>query len=687
MEIGKKRRLLPAFIRPILLAAIPSVIVCLIIPFREGKFTLECLEIINIAEDRTICFDDLNGDGNSEKIIAFDSPNTSGVTIHENEKVVDQWNIRGSFYFIQKDGMIQTTDFDGDGSKEVYIFSVSHDSILLNVIHDIHDPRLKIKNRFIAKVGQGLNRPDPSIIKGEAEDLDRDGNKELIFGINTGFSKFPRQVYAYNQEKDSLMVSPVSSGFILGLFQADINSDGIKEILPYGYASNNIRPEDAMYHDHSAWLMVLDQNLQFMFEPVEFRGNYVHLKPLYNKKNGQFLEVFSSVQDKDSLPSVCGIDTVGNILYRNVLQNDAQDAFLTEHNEKLMYVTSSYTDGLSIYDNNKKLLDHINLKGTIYQMDVDLDGSAEIINAARESSKFIIYRPGLRHPAVCNIEWEPGDEERMSLIKNKGKILNISFQAGGKEYLMKYGPNSLYYLNYGIYAVVYLSFLGFVQVVQLLQKKRSEDRFAIEKKITDLQLSLLRNQLDPHFTLNALNSVIYSVLNSEKEKAVDVLRKFSNLYRTIVLSAGQSRRSLDDEITFCTEYLNLEKLRQGDSFDYDLSAEHDVDRKIMVPKMLIHFFAENAIKHAFKLTGNQGRLMIRISKLEKGARIIIEDNGIGRKRASELNSDSTGKGIEIMMELFYLYNKFYDEKISFETVDLFDENNSASGTRIIISIK
>jgi len=98
-------------------------------------------------------------------------------------------------------------------------------------------------------------------------------------------------------------------------------------------------------------------------------------------------------------------------------------------------------------------------------------------------------------------------------------------------------------------------------------------------------------------------------------------------------------------------------------------------------------FAENAVKHAFNEPDIQGNLLIKAFNGNDGLNISIEDNGIGRKSASSKNQDSTHKGFEMITEFFNVYNKYYDEKITFDILDLVNEENKALGTKIIITIK
>ena len=111
------------------------------------------------------------------------------------------------------------------------------------------------------------------------DDLNGDGYKELIFGITTGFSIFPRNIYAYDIVHDTLISSPKSGFSFQEIRQQDINGDGKNEILLTGYSPGNTK-SDYPYNDSSCWLMVLDRKLDFLFKPIEFQGIHGSLTPI-----------------------------------------------------------------------------------------------------------------------------------------------------------------------------------------------------------------------------------------------------------------------------------------------------------------------------------------------------------------------------------------------------------------------
>jgi len=81
--------------------------------------------------------------------------------------------------------------------------------------------------------------------------------------------------------------------------------------------------------------------------------------------------------------------------------------------------------------------------------------------------------------------------------------------------------------------------------------------------------------------------------------------------------------------------------------------------------------------------------MLKINLNKNGNELIIEviDNGIGREESGKQMKMTTGKGLEIMNELYLIYNKYYNEKISSEIIDLYHPNGQSAGTKVSIRIR
>src|SRR6056297_2245988 len=115
---------------------------------------------------------------------------------------------------------------------------------------------------------------------------------------------------------------------------------------------------------------------------------------------------------------------------------------------------------------------------------------------------------------------------------------------------------------------IYLLSVLFVYLIQKLQRKQFEKKQEREKRIAELQLQNLKNQLDPHFTFNAMNSIGLHIYEEDKEKAYDQFVRFARLIRSSLLSSDKIFRSLEEELQFTEDYLEFQKERFGDKFDY-----------------------------------------------------------------------------------------------------------------------
>jgi len=212
------------------------------------------------------------------------------------------------------------------------------------------------------------------------------------------------------------------------------------------------------------------------------------------------------------------------------------------------------------------------------------------------------------------------------------------------------------------------------------------EHLEVERRFAELQFKTLRNQLAPHFIFNALNAIGSSIYQNDKEKSYDFLQQFATLIRSTLVHADKSYRTLKEEIDFVKNYLNLEQFRFEDKFEYKVHISEDVDLDVAVPKMIIQTFAENAIKHGLVQKSGKGLLSIHISMAYDHLIINVEDNGIGRSESSKYNSDSTGKGMEIINEFITLFNRFNEKKIQFDVQDLVSENQKNTGTRVTIKL-
>ncbi len=140
------------------------------------------------------------------------------------------------------------------------------------------------------------------------------------------------------------------------------------------------------------------------------------------------------------------------------------------------------------------------------------------------------------------------------------------------------------------------------------------------EKITELnnitltmELSELRNQINPHFLFNMLNG-IKALVRTDQEKAVTVIMKLSEFLRYQLYENNEEKILLKSEIVFLTNFLDLEKLRR-DNLSIDISPSKDdplIFRGIFIPPNLFTTFVENAVKHSVNITDTESYIRINI---------------------------------------------------------------------------
>jgi hypothetical protein len=478
---------------------------------------------------------------------------------------------------------------------------------------------------------------------------------------------------------------------MLGIVQYDLNHDGFREIMPYGYAAENIGREEMKHHDYSAWLTVLDRNLQFLFDPVEFKGSFTMVRPMIaTGARDTVADLLVSRGEPDSSAVFLSFGMYGLLPGRAPLQSSAINGLVTLNRKgEPVYALIDYDKGVVLLDDEKQPAGVLEFNGTLHLQTLDIDpgGTEEILAVSPGEGTVTIYRSGFIRPAMADLGPEIRGKPLISVIYRSGDWPELFIQSETKQIVLEYRPNPLYLASFVFYPLVYAAFIAFVLLIQYSQKRVLARREDEKKKITELQMALLRNQLDPHFTLNALNSVLGMIELSEKEKARESLLRFSGLYREILLSAGKSTRSLSEELEFCREYLALEQLRYLNRFDFVVNMQPGINDGLPVPKLVIQLFAENSVKHGLAGLESGGMLEINVRGADNMLTIEVRDNGVGRAHAVNDHSSSTGKGMKLMSDLFDLCNSHFEESYGYSVTDLSDSAGKPSGTLVTITIK
>jgi len=202
-----------------------------------------------------------------------------------------------------------------------------------------------------------------------------------------------------------------------------------------------------------------------------------------------------------------------------------------------------------------------------------------------------------------------------------------------------------------------------------------------------LALKSLRSQMNPHFIFNALNSVNHFVSQNDERTANKFLSEFSRLMRLVMENSQEDFISLHKEEEIISLYVKLEHYRFRDKFDYQIRVDEDLNKEtIELPPMLIQPYIENAVWHGLRYKESKGNLDVHIGKDDYGLKVEITDDGIGRKKSTELKTENQKKhnstGLKNIQDRLHILNTIYKTSYRVAIEDL----PADGGTRVTISL-
>jgi len=213
----------------------------------------------------------------------------------------------------------------------------------------------------------------------------------------------------------------------------------------------------------------------------------------------------------------------------------------------------------------------------------------------------------------------------------------------------------------------------------------------VQNQLKELELKALKAQMNPHFIYNALNSIQSLFANDKKTEGIHYIGSFSRLLRQVLDNSENNVISLDKELETVGLYIQLESLRLDMELQYKKNINEDIVTEFeKIPPLILQPFVENALWHGLSRKEGEKEIKITVSEKDNWLLCDITDNGIGRKKAQEWKSHSTAlhlsKAIDITRKRLIDFNE--DDSVSpIEFLDLYDSENNASGTMVIVRIK
>ncbi len=223
-----------------------------------------------------------------------------------------------------------------------------------------------------------------------------------------------------------------------------------------------------------------------------------------------------------------------------------------------------------------------------------------------------------------------------------------------------------------------------------LSKIREEAR--VERELNKLEGMALRLQMNPHFIFNALDSISTFIFKNEPKQAVRYLSSFARLIRATLESAHENLIPIRTEVDILKSYLELERLRTEERMQFSIDCDEELQESLMIPPLVIQPYIENAVKHGLKPIKGEGWVKVRFIEEADCLLVEIEDNGIGRQAASEIQQKRIGfeKGKSMSMSItaqrLHLLKQALGKEVKVEITDKFDQKQIAMGTLVRVRL-
>ncbi|WP_239618576.1 sensor histidine kinase [Cohnella mopanensis] len=220
---------------------------------------------------------------------------------------------------------------------------------------------------------------------------------------------------------------------------------------------------------------------------------------------------------------------------------------------------------------------------------------------------------------------------------------------------------------------------AFIEMTKRLNQT-IHDKYDLELKHKEAELTILHSQINPHLLYNTLESIFWRTTIEGNAESAEMIRDLSLLMR-IGLSRGKTLIPIAEELNHIEAYLRLQLKRNN----YVFTTHWDIDdeaKPYLIPKVVLQPLVENAIIHGIRKMDNEGQLWISIKAREREVWIAIEDNGFKTADIAKLNAIANGTHTR---EGFGILNVNKRIKLHFgDSYGLSFEQRPGGGTRVLM---
>jgi len=215
-------------------------------------------------------------------------------------------------------------------------------------------------------------------------------------------------------------------------------------------------------------------------------------------------------------------------------------------------------------------------------------------------------------------------------------------------------------LNRNLYFIVSFIVIACSTIWQIIIDwlNSERDRKELQTKNMQSELKFLKSQINPHFLFNTLNN-LYALTLKKSDQAPDIVLKLSEIMRYMLYECNEKRVYLRNELNYIQNYLDLEKLRQGQKIAINFTIKGNPDQ-LMVAPLIFTPFLENSFKHGLSNALNQGFVNIFMEIKDENILFLIE-NSKSEKMPKKHHSISGGIGlVNVKQRLELIYPNQYE---------------------------
>lgn len=624
-----------------------------------------------MADGQKICYADVDDNGNSEEFIYYHLSDNRQPVINQYSstgKFQNLWSLDGEV-FEQFEFMVG--DYDNNKQKEVYVFAMEKNILYLYGIKPFHSNEFIFEKVKICTINNQEANRFVVVRPGGVFDMDNDGFGDLVFSVNSRYNPKPRKVYCYNIKINKLIESEdIGMQLVGNPIVYDVDNDQLPEIFLATLNSTNqawLSPNaDAL---HSLGLL-LDNNLKIKGKSLKFKNrmSVTATYPWTGPNDTALVSVsWPLKQGERGQVVLCNShgDTLGYRKFKNKtfvfdpIRKDWDRCILFTHSGEIINLDNELN--MKIIRSLKAKINHVEF------VDILGDGKDEVV--VMLDNTLAIFDSGFKHGSFVEFPGLGVENATLSIKESFKDGNNLSIQNGKYQYLVSYKENKNYALRYWVYIALGLMLAALYYIAMRIYHFKIDRIKQSNKEVMGLQIELMKNQLDPHFLFNALNSISYSINKNDRKTAYYNLGVFSKLMRESISSMEELNRTLEEEINYTSHYLHLEKFRFKEQFEFNFIVSPEVAKSTMVPKMCLFCYVESALKKGVLASEAGGTIEIKIDYgADRTLILSIRDNGLHRN--VEGLQSRISNSIAALNHIIAYYNSFNKSEIDISYADL-----------------